>query len=151
MAIKISDINKRSSINSPSQKENIKTIASSQNSFGNKLQKLSGDALQSQINMLLDDIENQAQTIEKKFNLNDIIKYKKKVKEFLNLTVNNSHEFSKDSFLDRRGRHKILSIVRKVDNELEGLTKDFLDKEKDNLKIVKRLDDIRGLLLDIFM
>jgi uncharacterized protein YaaR (DUF327 family) len=44
-----------------------------------------------------------------------------------------------------------MSIIKCVDDELENLTRDFLKKENSNLKVLKRLDAIRGLLIDIFM
>ncbi len=151
MPIKISDVNKRSSINSISPKDNNQSAKTLQTDFSTKLQKLSEDQLENKLQLLLEEINNQSRVVENKFHLSEVMKYKKLVKEFLNLTVNNSHKFSKESFLDRRGRHRVMSIVRKVNDELEGLTKDFLSKEQANLKVLKRLDDIRGLLIDIFM
>jgi uncharacterized protein YaaR (DUF327 family) len=38
-----------------------------------------------------------------------------------------------------------------VNEELEDLTKEVLKEEKDNLKILRSMEDIRGLLLDIVM
>ncbi|SHK15362.1 YaaR family protein [Paramaledivibacter caminithermalis] len=149
--MKIADINNRKTLNSLLVKESNKVKREIQNDFASNLTQLKGDALQERLTNLLDKINTQSKEVEKKFYLNDILKYKKLVKEFLNLTINNSHKFSKENFLDRRGRHRVLSIVRQVDEELEALTKDFLEKEKDRIKILNRLDGIRGLLLDIFM
>lgn len=149
--MKISDISKHKSVNSLLVKESTKPPKETQNDFALKLSKLDGDALQEKLHALLNDINTQSKKIEKKFDLGEVVKYKKLVKEFLTLTVNNSHKFSKDNFLDRRGRHRVLSIVRQVDDELEGLTQDFLKNEKDKLKVINRLDGIRGMLLDIFM
>ena len=73
------------------------------------------------------------------------------VREFLDVAVKNSHQFSKENFLDRRGRHRVYSIVKNVDRELDAITKEFLNKEVDRIAIVKKLDDIRGMLLDVFM
>ena len=44
-----------------------------------------------------------------------------------------------------------MSIVRRVDKELEKLTSQFIKNENDGIKILGKLDDIRGLLLDILM
>jgi len=149
--MKISDVNKHNTINSLLVKESSKLPRETQNDFALKLHKLNGDSLQEKLSTLLNEINMQAKEIEKKFHLGEVLKYKKLVKEFLGLTVNNSHKFSKENFLDRRGRHRVLSLVKQVDDELENLTKDFLEKEKDKLKIINRLDGIRGMLLDIFM
>lgn len=151
MAIKISDINKQKSLSPLSQSENNKSKKEIQSSFSTKLGELKGDSLHQKLNDLLKEIDSQSKEIEKKFHLSEIIKYKKLVKEFLHLSVNNSHKFSKQNFLDKRGRHRVMSLVKRVDDELEKLTTDFLNNEKNNLKVLNRLDDIRGILLDIFM
>lgn len=149
--MKISDINNHNTINSLVVKESSKLPRETHNDFALKLNKLNGDSLHEKLSSLLNEIDAQSKQIEKKFHLGEVMKYKKLVKEFLGLTVNSSHKFSKENFLDRRGRHRILSLVKQVDDELEDLTKDFLEKEKDKLKIINRLDGIRGMLLDIFM
>lgn len=149
--MKISDINKNNTLNSLLIKESSKLPKEPQSDFALKLHNLNGDSLQEKLSSLLGEINIQSQEIEKKFHLGEVLKYKKLVKEFLSLTVNNSHKFSKDNFLDRRGRHRVLTLVKQVDDELENLTQDFLKKEKDKLKIINRLDGIKGMLLDIFM
>ncbi len=149
--MKISDINKHNTREFALLKETSKLPRESQNDFSLKLRNLHGDSLQEKLSSLLSEINLQSKEVEKKFQLGEVVKYKRLVKEFLNLTVNNSHKFSKDNFLDRRGRHRTLSIVKKIDEELEGLTQDFLKNEKDKLKIINKLDGIRGMLLDIFM
>ena len=40
-------------------------------------------------------------------------------------------------------------MVKKVDVELDELTREFTHLEDNRLKILKKLDDIKGLLIDI--
>ena len=47
----------------------------------------------------------------------------KKVREFLNNTINNSHVFYENSWIE--GRHRVYSLVKKVDNELDDLRRIF--------------------------
>jgi uncharacterized protein YaaR (DUF327 family) len=63
--------------------------------------------------------------------------------------VNRSHEFERENFLDRRGRHRVYGIVKLVDKNLDDLATELVKDEKDNIAIVSKIDDIRGLLLDI--
>lgn len=63
--------------------------------------------------------------------------------------VSRSHEFSRENFLDRRGRHRVYGIVRLVDKNLDDLAGELVKDEKDHLVIISKIDDIRGLLLDI--
>ena len=117
--------------------------------FKIKMNELEQDQIRKELKVLYDKIEIQTNKLQDKLFIDDLINYKKLVKEFLNITVNNSHIFFKESSLDRRGRHRIYSLVKRVDQELDELTKDFLDIENNRLNILKRLDDIKGILMDI--
>ena len=76
-------------------------------------------------------------------------RYRSLVKEFMNEVTVNSHEFSRENFLDRRGRHRVYGIVKEVDKSLDDLAQELMKDEKDNLAILEKIDDIRGMLLDI--
>lgn len=117
--------------------------------FKMKMEDLEQEQIRSELKVLYDKIEIQSNKLQDKLFIDDLINYKKLIKEFLNITVNNSHIFFKESSLDRRGRHRIYSIVKKVDQELDELTKDFIDIENNRIDILKRLDDIKGMLMDI--
>ena len=71
------------------------------------------------------------------------------VKEFMNEVVNRSHKFSRENFLDRRGRHRVYGIVRLVDKNLDELAEELVKDEKDHINILNKVDEIRGLLIDI--
>lgn len=119
--------------------------------FIEKFQNIKSDQVREHLENLFTKITAQSDKINEKLHLSEVIRYKSLVKEFLDVAVKNSHQFSKQNFLDRRGRHRVYSIVKSVDRELEAITKEFLNKEVDRLAVVKRLDDIRGMLLDVFM
>jgi len=105
--------------------------------------------LQEKLSALMKDIEEQGAKIAKHMDIKDMKKYRSSVKEFMNEIVSRSHEFSRENFLDRRGRHRVYGIVRQVDKNLDELATELLKEEKDNLAILGKIDDIRGLLLDI--
>lgn len=117
--------------------------------FKIRLNELEQESIRTELNSIYTEIESQQEKLSEKLFIEDLIEYKKLVKEFLNIAVNNSHVFFKENSLDRRGRHRVYSLVKKVDQELDELTKDFLDIENKRLNILKRLDDIKGILLDI--
>lgn len=105
--------------------------------------------LQDKLSTLMKDIEEQGAKIAKHMDIKDMKKYRSSIKEFMNEIVSRSHEFSRENFLDRRGRHRVYGIVRKVDKNLDDLAQELMKDEKDNLAILGKIDDIRGLLLDI--
>lgn len=105
--------------------------------------------LKEKLSSLMKDIEEQGQRIAKHMDIKDMKKYRATIKEFMNEITTNSHEFSRENFLDRRGRHRVYGIIRQVDKNLDDLADELLKEEKDHLAILGKIDDIRGLLLDI--
>ena len=77
-------------------------------------------------------------------------RYRELVKEILNELVYRSHEFSRDNFLDKRGRHRVYGIIKLVDKNLDELAAALMEDEKDNITILSKIGEIEGLLLDIF-
>ncbi|MGN0320795.1 MAG: YaaR family protein [Lachnospira sp.] len=105
--------------------------------------------LQEKLGNMMQEITEQGEKIAKHMDIKDMKKYRELVKGFLNEVVNRSHKFSRENFLDRRGRHRVYGIVKMVDENLDNLAKELVKDEKDHLAIVGTIDDIRGLLLDI--
>lgn len=105
--------------------------------------------LQNKLGSLMDQITQQGERIAKHMDVADMKKYRSLVKEFMNEVVTHSHEFSRENFLDRRGRHRVYGIVRLVDKNLDELAQELVKDEKDNLTVLNKVDEIRGLLLDI--
>ncbi len=97
----------------------------------------------------MDEITAQGERIAKHMDVTDMKKYRSLVKEFMNEVVTHSHEFSRENFLDRRGRHRVYGIVRLVDKNLDDLARELVKDEKDNLTILNKVGEIQGLLLDI--
>lgn len=105
--------------------------------------------LQNKLESLMDEITAQGERIAKHMDVTDMKKYRSLVKEFMNEVVTHSHEFSRENFLDRRGRHRVYGIVRLVDKNLDDLARELVKDEKDNLTILNKVGEIQGLLLDI--
>ena len=96
------------------------------------------------------DITTQGERIARHMDIRDLKRYRGLVKEFLNEVVYRSHKFSRENFLDRRGRHRVYGIIRKIDENLDALAEELVADEKDHLAILSRIGEIEGLLLDIF-
>lgn len=110
---------------------------------------IENNELQEKLSGLMKDIEEQGNKIAKHMDIRDMKRYRNLVKEFMNEVAANSHEFSRENFLDRRGRHRVYGIIKEVDKSLDELAEELLKDEKDNLAILGKIDDIRGMLLDI--
>lgn len=105
--------------------------------------------LQEKLSGLMTEITEQGEKLSEHMDIRDMKKYRELVKDFLNEVVNRSHKFSRENFLDRRGRHRVYGIVKLVDKNLDELASELVKDEKDHLAILNKVGEIRGLLLDI--
>ena len=106
--------------------------------------------LQARLQNLMEEITMEGEKLAKRRDVKDMRHYRGLVKEFLNEVVTRSHSFSRENFLDRRGRHRVYGIIRLVDENLDQLAQELMKDEKDNLALLNKIGEIRGLLLDIF-
>jgi len=106
--------------------------------------------LQERIGGLMSQINEQGKKISKKKDIKDMRRYRELIKSLLNEVVYRSHQFARENFLDRRGRHRVYGIIRLVDKNLDELAEELMKDEKDNISILSKIGEIEGLLLDIF-
>lgn len=106
--------------------------------------------LQQTLTLMMEEIEAQGNRLAKHHDIRDMKKYRSLIKGFLNEVVSRSHAFSRENFLDRKGRHRVYGIIRLVDENLDDLAQELVKEESDHLAILSKIGEIRGLLLDIF-
>ena len=75
--------------------------------------------LQVKLKDMIEQINDQGDKIAKHMDIKDMRRYRQLVKGFMNEIVSRSHEFSRENFLDRRGRHRVYGIVKLVDKNLD--------------------------------
>lgn len=144
MDIKVNDVSMAQPV------ETKKAVESGDDSFKFTLiSNIEEKDLQEKLGNMMQEITDQGEKITKHMDIKDMKKYRELVKGFLNEVVSRSHQFSRENFLDRRGRHRVYGIVKLVDKNLDDLASELVKDEKDHLAIVGKVDDIRGLLLDI--
>lgn len=144
MEMKVNDISQISQV-----PEAAKTVEGD-GSFKFTLASAITDAdLQAKVDALLNDITAQGNRIAQHMDIRDMKKYRGLVKNFLNEVVYRSHKFSRENFLDRRGRHRVYGIIRLIDKNLDELASELVEDEKDHIAILDRIGEIKGLLLDI--
>lgn len=106
--------------------------------------------LQARVDELMRNIAVQGTRLAEHMDIRDMKHYRALIKEFLNEVVFRSHKFSRENFLDRKGRHRVYGIVRLIDQNLDELASALVSDEKDHLALLSKIGEIEGLLLDIF-
>ena len=132
-----------------SQVQQSENVAQSDGSFKFMLaSNIEEHDLQVRLSAMMQEITQQGDRISKKMDVRDMKKYRTLIKDFMNEIVSRSHKFSRENFLDRKGRHRVYGIIRQVDDTLDELARELVKDEKDHIAIL--IDEIRGLILDIF-
>ena len=106
--------------------------------------------LAGKLNALMEQIDSEGKKLAKRRDVKDMRHYRSLVKDFLNEIVTHSHAFSRENFLDRKGRHRVYGIIRLVDDNLDQLAQELMKDEQDHIAILDKIGEIQGLLLDIF-
>ncbi|HOK40855.1 MAG TPA: YaaR family protein [bacterium] len=75
--------------------------------------------------------------------------YKNLIQKFMTKIVKDSYKVN--SQISRRidREDKILTTIEKVNKELEEIAEDLLNKQIDKIKLAAKIDEIRGLLVDL--
>ena len=111
-----------------SQPERITQTPEADGSFRfTLLSNIEESELQAALSGMMEEITQQGYRLGKRRDIRDMKQYRKLIQEFMNEIVSHSHKFSRENFLDK-----------------------LMNEEQDHLAILSKIDEIRGLLLDIF-
>ena len=130
--------------------EKKESIPAESVSFTEVMGKKREEVLYAKMTKMMQDIEDQGKILSTSQTVEDLKKYKKLVKEFLDDAVNNGLKLEEQRGFNRRGRTKVYKIVKEVDSKLINLTNAVLDKEKNGLKILNMVGEIQGLIINMY-
>ena len=96
-------------------------------------------------------IDDQGNILADRVDVNEFEKYRRLIREFLDEIVSNGYTFSREDTFASRGRHRYIATVQIVNEKLDELGKEFMKEQADKIEILAKIDDIRGLLLDLMI
>lgn len=150
--MRIKDIQKMSpelQINMPADEK--KTSERPGLEFKRQLSTMKNADYEAYIRDLTQKINAQGEIVAKKIDIKEIQKYREMITELINETVSNSYVFNKANQFDAKGRHKVFAMIRNVNRKLDDLTAEVLKEQSDNIKVLEIVDEVRGLLVDLFL
>lgn len=152
LVMKISDIGKKTSMPQAAHPVQGKQAdAQEDKPFARQMNSTGQVQLQEYIEDMQHKIMLQGEVIKTKADMSELQQYRKLITELLNETVSNAYSFVSTNSFTTRGQHKMFVVIRKVNQKLEELTQEILNEQTDNLRLLDMVDDIRGMLVDLFM
>lgn len=139
----------RNNVTSPSPSDDVKP--SRQNTFEGELADFDRELVREKFDRLMEIVDERGKKLKQSLDRKDLFEYKRCVRDLLGL-IQKEFARTKQSFSwDGSGNVRTYKIIDKVDENLDLLHNLFLEEQKDVLKIVSRIDEIRGLLLDLYI
>ncbi|OOB78183.1 MAG: hypothetical protein ATN34_00420 [Epulopiscium sp. Nele67-Bin002] len=114
------------------------------------LSQIGESDLEIKLTQMVETITEQGKKISKHMDIRDIKSYRQMISEFMNEVTTNSHKFSRENTLDKRGRHRVYGIIRNVNDKLDELAEELMRTEKNQISILDKIGEIQGLILDLF-
>ncbi len=130
--------------------KSTKGSTSEKTTFTEVMARKRTDLVIAKLQKLMEDIEDQGSVLAESQTVDDLRKYKKLVREFLDESVKNGLALEERRGFNRRGRTKIYKIVAEVDKKLIELTDAVLQKQEKGLKILDLVGEIKGLLINVY-
>ncbi|UWG98297.1 YaaR family protein [Dehalobacter sp. DCM] len=81
--------------------------------------------------------------------IENLTEFKNLVKGFLQSTFGRSRTMQEDTLWDFRGQPKIMAHVNKINKALEDLGQEVLNTQTEPLKILEKIGEIKGLIIDL--
>jgi uncharacterized protein YaaR (DUF327 family) len=96
---------------------------------------------------MLEKITRLGEKIKSTPRLQDIREYKKNITEYLSFILKNYYKISKDYAMYSS---TLLLRVEVINKKVDQLVAWFLEEQKNNIKLIKQVDEIQGLLVDLY-
>lgn len=122
-------------------------IISEKKDFSQSFNQAKDRKSEEQLKKMIEDINKRGNRLVLTKTYADVMAYKRMIKEYLESVLKFMYDTNKDiSFWQTQ----YFVTVDTIDEKLEELTKSLLNGEVDNLNMAASIDDIQGLIVDIY-
>ena len=133
-----------------SKKSGVKKPDSTKENFKTQLTQIQQNEVKKRLDKLLDLVDREGQKLKNSLDKKDLISYKRRVQDFLRILQQEFVQAKQSVSWDGAGNVQTYTIIEQVDQNLGVLQNLFLQDQSDVLEIVSKIDEIRGLLLDLY-
>lgn len=122
-------------------------ISSSRKDFSQSFNQARDRKSGEELKKMIDDIKKRGNRLVLTKTYADVASYKRMIKEYLESILSYMYDLKKDvSFWQTQ----YFVTVDTIDNKLEELTNMLLSEERENISIASTIDEIQGLIVDIY-
>lgn len=119
-------------------------------SFGQQMDDQQRQEYRERVEALFGEIRKDAQNLLFKKNLAQFEAYRQRISVLLGEILHHAYLFESEKVRDGRGRERIYATVSVVDDKMKELGNDLLKENSEQLNLISRMDEIRGLIMDLF-
>jgi uncharacterized protein YaaR (DUF327 family) len=119
-----------------------------QSRFYDELKLAETEDLHIEFENLVQEITQQGERFYKNPTLQELKLYKSMIKKFLKYVTDRM--FAVEQHTGGKWKQKIYTISKVIDAKLEALTKLVVSQQANNINLLSALDEIRGLLIDLY-
>jgi uncharacterized protein YaaR (DUF327 family) len=101
------------------------------------------------LQLLLDEVHSSGDTLKGRPFPDEIVQYKKAVRDFIHYVVENSYTLEEKTSGTNLLRRKKFTLVQVVDRKLEQLAAGIMAGQTSQLEMLARIDEIAGLLVNL--
>lgn len=131
-------------------KSKIQVPAQSSVSFDEIMAITEDKQERSHLDEMLDEISKKGKELAEKRDVEILVAYKEMVKDFIDEAVNHGLKVVDKRGFGRAGRSKIMRLVSNIDEKLINLTEEMIQKEQSSIRLLAKIGEIQGLLLNLY-
>ena len=98
---------------------------------------------------LFKKITDSAADIMKTADLDKFEEYRREISLIMSDILEHAYLFNEEKAVDGNGRRRIYATITVIDEKLKKLASDLMDRNGDIINFMSRVDEMRGLLLDL--
>lgn len=149
--MKVNKSSKTSSSSKSKTPEKIQQTSTPRVTFTEILSIKDYDAQKAALQVVLDEIDRKGNLLIENRTVENLYAYKDMIKRFIDEVVEGGFEISERRGFSRGGRSKVMRTVSEVDAKLVELTNLILKREHKEINVLKKVGEIRGLLINLMI
>ncbi len=122
----------------------------SSGSFNRSFDEQMRQTYKNRVTDLFDEIKAEAEDIFVHMNLPKLEKYRSLISRLLSEVTGNAYLLKTDLVTDSNGKRRVLTLISVIDGKLDEMAADVLKQDSKLIDYIGRIDEIRGLIMDLF-